>query len=271
MSAPVIGRLGRSGLPVPESGAAPLLAVVLDHAHARFYLVDAAHAAELPCLVSTRMRGGKYHSDREDSPGWGEGGFHRRRREEERRHYAAVARRMAVLLRAHGARELLLAGTHPVVAALERALPPRLARLVVGTAQLNPTELTAARVVAAAHETREGEHVTAQAQLVNAVVDGVGTGRAVNGIRDVLRALARDQVQTLIVGRQDRPAGYRCETSRRLVRSKVDAEGEAVLRIPDLVAAAVGETEQRGGTVTEISDPRQAARIDGLAALLRYR
>jgi peptide subunit release factor 1 (eRF1) len=271
MAAPVTGHLGWLGPAAPEGTGAPLLAVVLDHAHARFYLVDASHAVELPCLVSTRMRGGKFHSDREDSPGWGEGGFHRRRREEERRHYAAVARRIAVLLRAHAARELLLAGTHPVVAALERALPPPLARLVVGTTQLNPTELTAAKVLVAAREARQGEHLSAQAQLVNAVLDGVGTGRAVNGTRDVLQALARDQVHTLLVGRKDGPAGYRCETSRRLVRSKVDAEGEAVLRIPDLVAAAVGETEQRGGTVTEISDPRQAARIDGLAALLRYR
>ena len=60
-------------LALPESAAtlaenARILAVVLDHAHARLFLVDDAHAVELPCLVSPRMRGGKFHSDRQGAP-----------------------------------------------------------------------------------------------------------------------------------------------------------------------------------------------------------
>ena len=129
----------------PGPAAAPILTVVLDHAHARLFLVDAEHVTELPCLVSPRMRGGKYHSDREDSPGWGEGAFHGRRREEERRHYAVVTKRLDPLVIAHHPR-ILLGGSDPVVAALMRALPARLSRLVVATTGLNPTELTAAQV-----------------------------------------------------------------------------------------------------------------------------
>jgi peptide subunit release factor 1 (eRF1) len=260
----------------PEAAAAPeaaypILAVVLDHAHARLFLVNDERVTELPCLVSPRMRGGKFHSDREDSPGWGEGAFRGRRREEERRHYAGVARRISVLLRAHGAQGVVLAGTHDVVAALEHTLPPRLARLVVGTARLNPSELTAARVLTAVRAVRSAEGRAVQEQLVAAVVEGLGTGRAVDGLRPVLQAIARDQVQTLLVGRRAGPPGYRCFPSRRLVQSKVDAEGEAVVRVPDLVAAATGEITQHGGTVAEIRDPTLAARFDGIAALLRYR
>lgn len=257
----------------PPAEDVPILAVVVDHAHARLFLVDEVHAVELPCLVSPRMRGGKFHSDRQGAPGWNESAFHGRRREEERRHIAGVARRIGVLLRAHGAQGIMLAGTHEVVAALERALPPRLARLVVGTARLNPTDLTAAQMLTAVHAVRHADGRAAQERLVNAVVEGFGTGRAVDGLQSVLQALARDQIQTLLIGRRGGggPPGYRCLPSRRLVRSKVEAEREAVVRVPDLVAAAIGEIEQHGGTVAEIGDPRQAARFDGVAALLRYR
>jgi hypothetical protein len=44
-----------------------------------------------------------------------------------------------------------------------------------------------------------------------------------------------------------------------------------VIRVPDLVAAARAETVRLGGLVAAIRDPQQAARIDGVAALLRYR
>jgi peptide subunit release factor 1 (eRF1) len=263
-------------LALPESAATlaeddRILAVVLDHAHARLFLVDDAHAVELPCLVSPRMRGGKFHSDRQSAPGWNESAFHGRRREEERRHLAGVARRISVLLRAHGAQGLLLAGTHEVVAALEQVLPPRLDRLVVGTARLNPGELTNAQVLTAVRAVRSADGRAAQEQLVDAVVEGLGTGRAVDGLRPVLQAIAEDKVQTLLVGRGAGPPGYRCFPSRRLVRGRADAEGEAVVRVPDLVASAIGEITQHAGTVAEIRAPKLAARFDGVAALLRYR
>jgi peptide subunit release factor 1 (eRF1) len=272
MAATVTGRLVWQESPTPHNSEAVILAVVLDHAHARLFLVDGEHAAELPCLVSPRMRGGKFHSDRQGSPGWGESGFQRRRREEERRHYAAVVRRLGVLTRAHGAQGLVLGGSHEVVAALQHALPPRLARMVVGTAALNPTELTSPRVLESVRALRGAAGLAAQEALVSAAVEGfAATGRAVDGLQDVLHALGRDQVHVLLVGRPRPQAGYHCETSGRLVLTKAEALGESVLRVGDLIAAAKVETVRLGGSVAEIRDPRQAARIDGVAALLRYR
>jgi len=271
MTAKLTERLAWPEAATPPAVDATILAAVLDHAHARLFLVNDERVTELPCLVSPRMRGGKFHSDRQGAPGWNESAFHGRRREEERRHIAGVARRVGVLLRAHGAQGLLLAGTHEVVAALEQALPPRLDRLVVGTARLNPGELTATQVLTAVRAILSADGRAAQEQLVDAVVEGLGTGRAVDGLRPVLQAIAREQVKTLLVGRGAGPPGYRCFPSRRLVRSKVDAEGESVVRVPDLVAAAIGEVAQHGGTVAEIRDAKLAARFDGIAALLRYR
>jgi peptide subunit release factor 1 (eRF1) len=256
----------------PAPGPAePILTVVLDHAHARLFLVDDEHASELPCLVSPRMRGGKFRSDWGDSPGWGEAAFHGRRREEERRHYALVTKRISALVLAHKARAIVLGGADPVVAALKHALPARLSKLVVGTVRLNPTALTAAQVRTSVREARSAGGLAAQDQIVSAAVEGFGTGRAVDGLRAVLLALARDQVQTLLVAQRGARAGYRCATSGRLVLTKPEAQGEAVIREPDLIAAAMAEARRLGGAVVEIGDARQAARMDGVAALLRFR
>lgn len=272
MAATVTGRPAWQETTAPNEGAGPILAVVLDHAHARLFLVNAERAAELPCLVSPRMRGGKFHSDRQGSPGWGEAAFQGRRREEERRHYAAVVRRLGTLTGAHGAQGLVLAGSHEVVAALEHALPPRLARVLVGTAALNPTELTPARVVATVRDLRGAGGRAGQEAVVSTAVEGFATtGRAVDGLPNVLQALARNQVHMLLVGLPREHGGYRCATSRRLILTKAEAQGEAMIRVPDIVAAAKAETVRLGGSVAEIRDPQQAARIDGVAALLRYR
>jgi hypothetical protein len=271
MAATLTGPLGWHATTPPDDADRALLVVVLDHAHARFFLADSARATELPCFVSPRMRGGKYHSDRQGSPGWGEAGFHGRRAEEERRHYTGIAQRLGVLTRAHRTGGVLIAGSAPVVAGMQRALPPRLVKQLVGTATLNPTEVTAAQVRTAAAGMRHPAQLAAQAELVTAAVEGFGTGRAVDGLREALQALAHDQVRTLLVAQPGARPGYRAATSGRLVLTKADALGESVIRVPDLVSAARAETERLGGSVAEIDDPQQAARIDGVAALLRYR
>jgi stalled ribosome rescue protein Dom34 len=251
--------------------AAPTLAVVLDHAHARFFLVTDAATVEIEDLSSRRMRGGKFHSDRQDSPGWGERGFHQRRREEERRHYAAVGRRLGALVRAHGAQALVLGGSEPVVAALTRALPPLLVGMVTGTPRLNPVELTVAAVHRAAQAAHKTHVLAAETTLVGSWQEALGAERAVDGLRAVLLALGHDQIRTLLVAPGYRRSGYRCAGSGRLVLDKAEAKDEAVVLVPDLVAAAAAETRRCGGEVVEITEPRLAERLDGIAALLRYR
>ena len=248
----------------------PLLAIVLDHAHARLFLVHDAEVIELPCLISPHPRGGRFHSDRGDSPGRGEGAFHRRRQAEEHRHYVTVSRRIAALAHAHESREILLGGSEPVVAGLTRALPQALARLVVGTAELNPVQLTMAEVRRAAQAARRAHGGVTQAGWVQALDEAFGAQRAVNGIRPVLRALGEGQIRTLLVATGFSRAGYRAIGSGRLMVTKAEASGEGVVRVPDLVVAAADETRRRGGAVVELTEPRLVARIDGVAALLRY-
>jgi peptide subunit release factor 1 (eRF1) len=248
-----------------------LLAVVLDRAHARFFNVTASDAVELPGLPSPATRGGKYHSDREDAPGWGERDYHGRLREEQRRHFDAVIDRCAVLQRAHPEAGMLIAGPGHVAIELRRALPDPLAQRVVGTARLNPTEVTPAVVRrTAATMARQRSRETAR-RLIAALREGLGTGRAENGTPAVLRSLAERRVRTLLLPKDGWLTGFRCRTSGRLVVTPGDCLGEGdPLPVPDLVAAATAQAREQGAGIVVIHDEAGAKEIDGMAALLRF-
>lgn len=122
-----------------------LLAVVFDRAHARFFDIGPASTVERPCLRSPATRGGKFHSDRADAPGRGEHAYHGRLREEQRRHLAAIAARIVSL--AHDPLlEIVLAGPANLTRALREVLPPPVGGRCIGTAHLNPKQVTSAIV-----------------------------------------------------------------------------------------------------------------------------
>lgn len=223
-----------------------VLVVVVDREHARFFEVGAgdAPAVELPGLSSPAMRGGKFHSDRQGGPGWGEREYHGRIREEERRHVAAVVDRLLRLDQEHHADGFLVAGPGPSASALMRALPATIASRVFGTTHLNPTELTPAVVAREARTARAKHGPAVERELLAQVQNGLGRARATNGVPETLRALAQREVATLLV--------------------------RADVRTTDLLATAMEDARKQHAAVVEIHDPDVAQQIDGLAALLRF-
>jgi peptide subunit release factor 1 (eRF1) len=256
---------------IPALSTEPVLVVVLDHAHARYFLVAGRAVEEVACLVSPRMRGGKFHSDRRGSPGWGERGFHARRLEEVRRHYAAVARRLGGLVRAHGAGAIVIGASRRVAAEFRSTFPPALARRVVGVTLLNATAVNRATLQQAVRQALDAADRGAQRAWVGAFLDAFGKQRAVEGIRPVLEALGRNQVRALLVDSALTAAGFRGARSRRLAMTKEEVTGEPVTRVPDLVGAALQDAGRRHAPAIIVRDPRLAAQFDGMAALLRYR
>jgi hypothetical protein len=121
-----------------------ILAVVLDRAHARFFEVTEAGVVELPTLWSPSMRGGRYHSDRQGSPGWGEHAFHGRIREEARRHHAAIVQRLIRLDRERPADALLVGGPGTGPGAVVALLPPTLAERLLEMPAIDSATLTPA-------------------------------------------------------------------------------------------------------------------------------
>jgi len=248
-----------------------VLAVVLDRAHARFFDVGPSETVELPCLQSPATRGGRFHSDREDAPGRGEHAYHGRIREEARRHMAAIVERLVALEQRDSSLDFVLAGPGDAARSLRGVLPPTLDARVIGTTRLDPALVTPAVVRRTAQQFSEAHDRDLHRALVVAMLEGLGTGRAENGIRPVLRALAQGRARTLLVRADTREPGFRCTQSRRLVLSALECRGEGdPIRLPDILTAAVGDAKRQGASVTLIADREIAKPIDGLAALLRF-
>ena len=253
-------------------GFGRLLVALVDRTHARFFEVTAFEVSELSDLFAPATRGGKYHSDRADSPGWGERDFHNRIREERHRQSAAVAQQLAALVADRACQGIVLAGPTRTIRDQQRFLPRDLAERVVGTARLNPTAATPAEVRKVALEARAAWERTHEASVVAEVEQGVGTGWAVNGARPTLRALGRGQVRVLVLPAGQTGSGYRCGSSGRLVLARGECQGEGdPIPVPDLVSEALEEALRQHVEVELIDDPETRTGVDGLAALLRFR
>ena len=255
-----------------EAEFEPIVAVVSDRAHTRFFEVSALKAIELPCLVMPSRRGGKFHSDRGDSPGWGERDYHGRLEEERHRRCAATVTELERRLRGGRIRGIVLAGPAEYIAVLARFLPDRIRERVLGTIRLNPTATGLAEVQAAALAVAEDHARSTIAGELLALEDAFGTGWAVNGPREALRALHRGQARTLYIRENLAGAGFRCGGSGRLVLAKADCRAEGEPRaVPDLVDEAIEEALRLSTRVVMVPETLAAETVDGLATTLRFR
>lgn len=252
--------------------AEPVIVAVLDRALARFLMASPAGAVELPGGFTVSGRGGRYRPDREDAPGEGERDYHARLAEERHRHYAMIAERLEELARERPASGLVLAGPADHTGALMRFLPERLASRVLGTARLNPTSATPAAVHAAAQRVAEEHERTAVAGELIALEDSIGTGWAVEGVRETLRALARGQVRTLYVREGLEGGGFRCSATGRLVLAKGDCAGAgAPVPVRDVADEAIEDALRQRVRVVMVLRDAAAEPVDGMAATLRFR
>jgi peptide subunit release factor 1 (eRF1) len=259
-------------LAAAERESEPILTVVIDRAHARFFEVGFAEATELSGLVEPSTRGGKYHSDRRDSPGWGERDYHRRLEEERHRHYAQVVTHLEELLRRGACRGVVLAGPSALTSGLARFVPERLARRIMGTIKLNPTAVSAAEVQAAVLDMAEKHDLASLKQELSDLQDAYGSGWATDGPRETLRALNRGQARTLYIRENLAGAGYRCSVTGRLVLSRNECRDEGdPLPVRDIVDEAIEEAISQRIQVRFVPDMPEADAIDGMAATLRFR
>jgi peptide chain release factor subunit 1 len=250
----------------------PLLVAVVDRTHSRFFEVTAFDATELPCLVGPARRGGKFHSDRADAPGWGEHDYHNRMREERHRELAADARELQRLAAGRPIQGVVLAGPEKTTSELERFLPAELRKRLIGRPRVNPTSVTPAAIRHLALEARAEAERLAERELVANLEGKVGAGWAVDGPSATLRALSRGMLRTLVVRGDLSGAGFRCTGTGRLVIRKSEGHGEgALVPVADLANAAIEEAIRQRIEVVVIDDPEAREEIDGLAGVLRFR
>lgn len=248
------------------------LAVLVDRAHARFFDVSAGGVEELPGLAPQARRGGKYHSDRRDAPGWGERDYHQRLRTELQRHYAAIADNAVRLTRSRPVAGVAILGPNEHAQGVAGFLPRGTLRLLLGFARLNPTAATRDDVAQATWLLQGQRERQDEADLVRDIEEGVPAGLAVNGTRETLRALSRGQVRILVIPDAQTGRGFRCADTGRLVLAKHDCRGEGNPEpVVNLVDAAIDEALRQRADVIVIDDLDLGRRIDGLAAVLRFR
>jgi peptide chain release factor subunit 1 len=249
-----------------------VLVAAVDRTHARIFRVSPLEVVELSAPITPARRGGKFLPDREDAPGWGEHRYHGRLEEERHRHYAAIVDALESLLASNPNRGFLLAGPADHTAALRRFLPPRLASQLLGTRKLNPRAVTPAEIQTAALECAAEHRRKAIGGLIRGVENAVGSGWAVNGAHETLRALSRGQVRALIVREDLSGAGYRCRDTGRLVLAKGECRGEGEPDpVRDVVDEAVEEALRQNVEIAVVDDAALVELVDGLAAYLRFR
>jgi peptide chain release factor subunit 1 len=256
-----------------------VLCAVYDRTSARFFKVSAFDVAELPGLpAGDTTRAGRFHGTR-SVPGRGESlavagehNYNQRIQGEKQRHYAHVAQRLFDLSRGASIRGIVLAGTGTDAEIVRPHLHPYLEKQVLGATRLNPKSAAANQVMEAVLGVRQNTERLWEAEHVQALAEGLGTGWAVNGLEPSLRALARGQVRTLLVDPTATRSGYRCAQSGRLTSidggCKAEGEPEAV---PDLVDEAIEETLRQAGHVEVVEDHEARGEVDNLAALLRFK
>jgi len=245
--------------------------VVVDRTSARVFAVSASGAAEVLDITADSTRGGRFHGD-QDGPGWGEHTYNNRIRQEKQRHYETVAQELLTLDRREPARGIVLAGIGADATALAPFLQASLQERLFGSARLNPKELTPAQVHAATLEVREEHKRAEERALLDVVETKEGEGWALNGVRDTLRALGRGQVRTLLVSADASMPGWRCAGSGRLAINLADCRGEGEpVPVVDVIDDAIEEALRQRVEVNVVYGREQVERIDGLAALLRFR
>jgi peptide subunit release factor 1 (eRF1) len=248
-----------------------ILTVVLDRTGARFFEVTAFEARELPGLHSPSTRGSRFRGD-EDGPGWGEHNYNNRIREEKQRHFEAVARQLFALDRGQPAHGIVLGASGPDVRTVEPFLHSYLAERLMGTFKLTPRQATPALAHAATLEVREEWERATEKHLVAEVTEAFGSGWALNGVRETLRALARGQVRSLLVHSDVSMPGFRCSESGRLAVLERDCRGEGEpVPVLDVLDEAIEDALRQHVDVNVVYDPESREQIDGLAALLRFR
>jgi peptide subunit release factor 1 (eRF1) len=255
-----------------EDQIGSLLTVVLDRTSARIFEVTAFGAEELEDLRATSSRGGRFHSDRADSPGKGEHTYHNRIREEKQRHYAAIAERLFDIHRRRPVHGVVLAGPGPDAAAVAAFLHPYLAERLMGVVSLNPKEVRPSLVYEATLAARAEYEREAERAIAHGLGDALGGGWAVDGIGEALRALGRGQVRTLLVDADAQHGGYRSGRTGRLALKESDLRSDGdVHPVLDVIDDAIEEALRQRVEVEVLHDDSARRRITGLAGLLRFR
>lgn len=249
-----------------------LFTVTLDRGSALIWEVTAYEAKVVRKVTSEVTRGKKFHSAGSRSDATGEFAFHNRIKNEKRQHYEAVARALFEIDRAAPGHQVVVAGAGNDASALEPYLHNYVADRLIGLARLSPKDATPVAVHHLTMDVREHHVRLSEARHIEELAEGLGTGWAVNGVRETLKALSQGQIRLLLVRGDSAVSGFRSLNTGRLSTQARDLreDGEVIPSV-DVIDDAIEEALRQRVALDVIYDPAAAEAVDGLAGLLRFK
>lgn len=241
---------------------------LVDRERARIFLSSLGEIEEVSRLLDDVP-------GRHDQGGWAQARLQRHIETHVQRHLKHVADVLLRIQRRRPFDHLVLAGPEEAVAELERDLHDYSRRKVLGRLSLSmaasPEDvrdlLMELEVELEARRERE-----AVKRLVSEAASG--TGRVVTGMEDTLSALEANRAEVLVVARDLRAAGVRCERCGHRAPADPDRPcevcGGPVAEVPDLVEEAVEAALRQRSRVETVSDGDRLREVGGVGALLRF-
>ena len=169
-------------------------------------------------------------------------------------------------------RRLFLGGTAENVALLRDNLTKQLQSRIAGTF---PIDMSAGE-----HEVRQRSlellreaNLNREQKLVNQMITTAAKGgQAVIGLDATLKNISEGRVQTLVISDGYHSTGF-IDEQRSILSAyeRVDSPfADDMVKMDDIVEAAVSRTMEQGGTVEVISDSDELEQVGRIGALLRY-
>jgi hypothetical protein len=188
-------------------------------------------------------------------------------------HFKDVSASLVKLLEVSGARRIALCAQHDIASAFRRTLPAAAAAAVVAEIPFDAAASLGQLVVSARQAVERAKHEE-MADLAGRIKEGLGRGgRGIAGFDDVLGALGCNQVQTLLVDRNYRAPGWRCEECSWVGLTAADrcpVCGGAATPVADAVGELVRLAILENGQIEVGEDIPVLDELGGVAGLLRY-
>ncbi len=242
-------------------------AVLTDTNTARIFVFGLGHVID-----AEQVKGKKVH--RVKVGGWSQARYQRRVGNAHQEHAKEVIERLVQIVREDQVSHIILAGDSVVIPLLQERLPPEMVSMVeVMKLDIHASEHD---ILTATLEQLQEQEVKTAAEKVDRLMHQYrARGLAVVGLHETLEALAKGQVEELLIsGSLDESHPLPEEVDAIFAPEIPDSEGGTEsdeprqASLPDLL---VTKAKQTGATVTFIEDAALLESTGGVGAFLRWR